>query len=83
MKRNYIFFPIAFETLGAMGEDTFDLLSIIAKLLHKKTGEARSIFFVTVEIQRGNAASILKTLEENGNNGLNNVFNILQIMKFD
>lgn len=67
LKRDYIFTPVAFETFGPMGEESKKFIHKLGKLLQIKTGEKRSTNYLiqqlSIENQRGNAASILKTFE--------------------
>ena len=70
LTNNYHFTPISSETFGAWGPMTLKFLSDIGKELIAHTGEKRSGFFLLqrlgICIQRGNAASILGSLPEEG-----------------
>ncbi len=73
--------PIAFETFGPMGEDTKKIIYKIGKQLQQKTGEKRSTDFLlqqfSIEIQRGNCASILTTLENDNRDAVSSVFDLI------
>ena len=64
----YQFVPLAFETFGTWGEDATITLSDIGKKIQHNTGDPRALEFlrqkISVELQRGNAASVLGTLPE-------------------
>lgn len=66
LQRTHQFSPIAFETLGGPGPLTSNLLSKISHRLEAVTGDARAgTFFqqrLSIDIQRGNAASVLGTM---------------------
>ncbi len=54
------------NTMGTFGEDALALIKDLGRRIRETTGEARSRIFLTqkisIEIQRGNAISILATL---------------------
>jgi predicted ATPase len=58
-------FPLAFETTGKFGEDALALTKRIGRQIAIRTGEDRATSFIrqriSIEIQRGNAQSILET----------------------
>jgi hypothetical protein len=62
----YFFVPLAFETSGKFGDDALALTKRIGQLISARTGEDRATSFVrqrlSVEIQRGNARSLMETL---------------------
>ncbi|XP_055329947.1 uncharacterized protein LOC129582458 [Paramacrobiotus metropolitanus] len=64
----YIFAPIAFETMGSWGPSAIALIKELGKRLRDHTGEKRSHEFLrqrlSLEIQRGNAASVMGTMGE-------------------
>ena len=66
LQQAYVFFPLAFETLGGPGPRTKQLLDKVGDLLERSTGDPRSGEFLrqrlSLDIQRGNAASVLGTL---------------------
>ncbi|XP_055347205.1 uncharacterized protein LOC129594524 [Paramacrobiotus metropolitanus] len=63
----YIFAPIAFETMGPWGPSAIAIIKELGKRLRTHSGEVRSHEFLrqrlSIEIQRGNAASVLGTAE--------------------
>ncbi|XP_055345638.1 uncharacterized protein LOC129593381 isoform X2 [Paramacrobiotus metropolitanus] len=63
----YIFAALAFETFGPWGKSASALVKEIGKRLQQHTGEPRSHEFLrqrlSIEIQRGNAASVLGTID--------------------
>ena len=65
LKKNYYFTPVSFETFGTMGSDTKKFFNIIGKHLRIATGDPRAKDYflqrISVELQRGNASSILNT----------------------
>ena len=62
------FIPLGFETLGSWGSDASLLVSRIGKKITDRTGEIRATDFlrqrISIDIQRGNAISILGTLPD-------------------
>ena len=62
------FVPLGFETLGSWGSDASLLVSRIGKKITDRTGEIRATDFlrqrISIDIQRGNAISILGTLPD-------------------
>lgn len=67
-KENYLFTPIAFESMGSVGPETKKFLISLGLLMKKASGESRSLDYllqkVSIAIQRGNAACILGTFEK-------------------
>jgi len=63
---DYLFVPIAVETLGAWGPAALEICDEIGGRIRRCTGEVRSTAFLkqrmAVAIQKGNAASVLGTL---------------------
>jgi len=68
--RNYEIIPLAFETLGSLGEDTDAFLKDLACRIRRETGEGRAgVFFLqrlSVALQRGNALCIQATMGQTG-----------------
>ena len=69
---NYFFCPFAVETLGTFGEAALALVKDLGSRIREITGEAKSRLYLTqrisnIEIQRGNAISILASLPHNSN----------------
>ena len=62
---DYIFYPVAIETLGPWGESASELCRDLGARLARVTGEAGSLAFlkqrISVAIQRGNAISVVNT----------------------
>ena len=69
LKENYLFTPLAFESLGCMGPETKKFVNKLGSLIRAATGEKRSTDYllqrISIAIQRGNAACILGTLGRN------------------
>jgi hypothetical protein len=74
----YCFVPIAVETLGALGDDVSDFLHQLGRRIANVTGERRATEFLlqrlSVAIQRGNAASVLGTVDSATDMNLDDVF---------
>ena len=66
--QNYLFAPIAFETFGTWGKEALKILSAIGARTADNSGDPRCMELlrqrISVELQRGNAASVLGTLKE-------------------
>ena len=66
LKDNYLFTPIAFESLGSMGPETKTFIKKLGSLMHRASGEPRSMDYllqkVSIAIQRRNSSCILGTL---------------------
>ena len=64
----YIFFPVAFETLGSWGDSAKEVIAEIGRRIKEHTGDQRSSDYLrqklSLEIQRGNAESVLGTVED-------------------
>ena len=69
LKENYLFTPIAFESLGSMGPEKSTFIKKLGSLMRKASGEPRSMDYllqkVSIAIQRRNASCILGTLGRN------------------
>ena len=78
--QRYDFRPVGFETFGPAGKEAKKLLNFIGKRLTVSTGEKRSTQFLwqrcSIEIQRGNAISVLATIPYS--RGLDEIFYLLQ-----
>jgi hypothetical protein len=63
----YCFVPIAVETLGSIGDDASDFFHQLGRRIAHVTGERRATEFLlqrlSIAIQRGNAASVLGTVD--------------------
>jgi hypothetical protein len=63
---NYIFTPVAIETLGTWGPSATSLCQDLGGRIARETGDVRSTAFLkqrlSLAVQRGNAASILGTI---------------------
>ena len=68
---SYYFQPVAVETSGALGPETFPILKELGHTISRVTGETRSFLFLiqslAVAIQRGNSACVMGTLGNNSN----------------
>ena len=77
LKENYLFTPIAFETLGSMGPETKEFIKKLGNMMKRSTGEAKSKDYllqrISIAIQRGNAACILGTL---GKQKIDDIYNL-------
>jgi hypothetical protein len=75
----FIFCPVAFETFGPWGPECKVFLTNVGKMIAERTGEMRASEFlrqrISIEIQRGNAACVLKT-HQSGRN-LDEVYYVL------
>src|ERR1700761_3661853 len=69
LKENYIFTPLAFETLGCMGPETQQFIGKLGSLMRIASRETRSKDYllqkISIAIQRGNAACISAALGSN------------------
>ena len=65
LEERFIFVPVAVETCGPWGPAAKDLISAIGRKITERTGEKRATTFLhqimSIEIQRGNSASVLNT----------------------
>ena len=63
----FCFGPVAVETLGALGDGADELMHDLGRRISEVTGERRATEFLlqrlSVAIQRGNAASVLGTVD--------------------
>ena len=63
----HTFVPIAVETFGAWGPEAISFITELGRRIAAVTGEPRSTAFlrqrIDVALQRGNAASVLGTLD--------------------
>ena len=63
----YHFVPVAVETLGALGEEASNFVHELGGCIATVTGEKRSTEFLlqrlSVAIQRGNASSVMGTVD--------------------
>ena len=62
---NYIFEPIAIETLGAWGPSALSICSEIGGRVATRTGDIRAVTFLkqrlSIAVQKGNAAAVIGT----------------------
>ena len=65
---NFIFFPVAIETLGTWGPSAISLCDDLGGRIARETGDLRSHAFLkqrlSLAVQRGNAASVLGTFPQ-------------------
>ena len=63
LKKEYLFVPIAIETLGSWGQVGLKFIKELGKMIKDKSGEKRSTQYLfqrsSMAVQRGNSASIL------------------------
>ena len=68
LQGRFFFNPVGFETFGSWGNGAKDLVKEIASRIVEQTGESRAKQFlrqrISIEIQRGNAASVLGTVDK-------------------
>ena len=78
LSATYIFVPIAVETMGALGEDAVDFVHKLGRRVASVSGQKRATEFLlqrlSVAVQRGNAASVLGTVEAKDRECLDAVF---------
>jgi len=78
-EQNYLIIPFAVETLGPWCTEAIKFTNDLGKLMFKATGEPRvKLFFkqnISLAIQRGNAASIMKSYPKS--ESMNEVFYII------
>ena len=78
LTRDYLFLPIASETLGSWGPIALKFIKELGGRIADRTGESRSTSFLfqtlSVVIQRGNAASVIGSLPQNKK--LDEIFNL-------
>jgi hypothetical protein len=74
---NFLFKPLGFETLGSWGPEAKEFVQAVGARIYQISGEPQSTSYLTqrisLEIQRGNAASVLGTTVQKEN--LNMLFN--------
>lgn len=67
LSATYIFVPIAVETMGALGDEAVDFIHKLGRRVATVSGEKKATEFLlqrlSVAIQRGNAASVMGTVE--------------------
>ena len=65
----YHFKPLGFETFGSLGHSAVEIIGQIGRRIGEETGEPRSLSClrqrISLEIQRGNATSVLGTFKFN------------------
>ena len=85
LTHQFDFYPIGFETFGSWGPSAMDILDQIGKRIKEHTGDSRAMDFlrqkISVEIQRGNAVSVLGTVEQMTN--FDGPFFLLSLRNFD
>ena len=66
LSKDFIFTPIAIETLGSWGQEGHSLIKEIGRKIRDITGEKRSTFYlfqrISIAVQIGNAASVMGTV---------------------
>ena len=71
LANQFDFYPIGFEMFGSWGPSAMDILDQIGKRIKEHTGDVRATDFlrqkISIEIQRGNAVSVLGTVEQMAN----------------
>ena len=69
LEASHHFVPVAIETTGVCGPAALQFLRELGHRLKAETGEPRSLQFlfqrISVAMQRGNAAAVLGTIEDN------------------
>ena len=67
LSRDFQFFPIAAETLGAWGPSGWKFIKDLGQGISMATGQRQSTFFLFqslgMEVQKGNASSLIGTLD--------------------
>jgi hypothetical protein len=78
LSATYCFVPIAVETLGSIGDDASNFFHQLGRRIAHVTGERRATEFLlqhlSVAIQRGNAASVLGTVDCASDINLDDIF---------
>jgi hypothetical protein len=68
LSHDYVFQPLAFETLGCAGPSTLTFLRALGMSVRRATNEKRSGCYllqrIGVAIQRGNAAAVRGTIQD-------------------
>ena len=76
----YHFKPLGFETFGSWGQSALEVIEQIGRRMGEETGEPKSLSFlrrrISIEIQRGNATSLLGTFKFN--KGLDEIFYVFR-----
>ena len=66
LEKEYLFVPVAIETLGSWGQAGLKLVKELGRMIKEKSGETRSTQYLfqrcSMAVQRGNAASVLGTV---------------------
>ena len=66
LEKEYLFVPIAIETLGSWGQAGLKLVKELGRMIKEKSGEMRSTQYLfqrcSMAVQRGNSVSILGTV---------------------
>ncbi|XP_055349896.1 uncharacterized protein LOC129596594 [Paramacrobiotus metropolitanus] len=77
---NYLFSALGFETVGPPGPEATRMMTVVGQKIQEETGEKRATEFlrqrISIEIQRGNAASILGTAPMGAN--LDQMFSVIR-----
>ena len=80
LEKNFAFCPVGFETFGPWGDSAKELIAEIGRRITEHTGERRATEFlrqrISIEIERGNAISVLTTYE--GGRPFYEIFNFLR-----
>jgi len=73
LTNRYIVMPVAFETMGAVGDRTREFIDDLGERIKLETGDSRSAYFLkqrlSIALQRGNAASVLGSLMRHNEKG--------------
>lgn len=68
---DYLFVPVGIETFGPWGPEATSLLNQLGRKIRQVTGERRSMEYLrqrfSIEVQRGDAASVLGTVPPSAN----------------
>ena len=68
LENQFIAQPIGLETMGSWGADAKAFLTEVGSRVKQATGNARAMEFlrqrVSIEIQRGNAAAVMGTVDD-------------------
>ncbi|XP_055347966.1 uncharacterized protein LOC129595079 [Paramacrobiotus metropolitanus] len=68
---DYLFRAVGVETLGPLGPDASRMVTELGQMIREETGEIRAIEYLrqrfSIEIQRGNAASVMGTAPASAN----------------
>jgi hypothetical protein len=74
----FCFVPVAVETMGALGEEAEELVYELGRRISEASGEKRATEFlfqrISIAVQRGNAASVLGTVDSSNNQNLDSVY---------